>query len=73
MVDETRLDAAAVRNLAAAADLPLDAARSDAIAGQLSAWLTAANELSRKMSSEDHWTMTPVTVFMHPATEGSEE
>ena len=72
MADETRLDEAAVRALAYAADLPLPAEREALVAEQLSGWLTAANELNRKMAGADHWMVTPITVFTHPAPEGDE-
>lgn len=62
-----------VRELARAADLPLGPERPALIAPQLSVWLEAANELSRKMSAREHWTLTPITVFRHPGTEGREE
>ena len=72
MADETRLDEAAVRALAQAVDLPLPPEREALIAGQLGAWLTAANELNRKMAAQEHWAVTPITVFTHPAREGDE-
>ncbi len=72
MADETRLDEAAVRALARAADLPLPSDREALVAGQLGAWLTAANELNRKMAAEEHWAVIPITVFTHPAREGDE-
>lgn len=58
-----------VRKLAAAGELPLEAGREAAIAAQLSEWLTAANELSAKMSAEEHRELQPATVFRHPEGE----
>jgi hypothetical protein len=72
MPDETRVDEAAVRAMAAAVDLPMLAEREAAVAAQLSVWLTAANELNRKMASAEHWQVTPVTVFTHPPQEVEE-
>ena len=73
MPDETRLDEAAVRALAHAADLPLPADRAALVAEQLSTWLTAANELNRKMAAPEHLGVTPITVFTHPtAAEGED-
>ena len=73
MPDETPLDAAAVRALAAAADLPLPADRERLVAEQLTTWLAAANELNRKMAAPEHLAVTPITVFTHPtAPEGDE-
>jgi hypothetical protein len=62
-----------VRELARAADLPLGPKRPALIALQLAVWLEAANELSRKLSAPEHSTLTPITVFRHPPTEGMEE
>ena len=73
MPDETPLDAAAVRALAAAADLPLPADREELVAGQLATWLVAANELNRKMAAPEHLTVTPITVFTHPTTPEGED
>jgi len=73
MPDETRLDATAVRALANAADLPLPAGREVLVAEQLSAWLTAANELNRKMAAPEHLAVTPITVFTHPTTPERED
>jgi hypothetical protein len=73
MADDTTLDVATVLALAHAAGLPLREARAQTIAPQLGEWLTAANELNRKMSRPEHWTIVPVTVVMHPVTEGTEE
>lgn len=73
MAEETRLEPAAVRALADAADLRLDDERLGVLAPHLSGWLTAANELSRLMSRPEHQAVLPATVFTHPATEGAEE
>lgn len=62
-----------VRELATAADLPVDDERLRLIARQLRAWLTAANELSRKLAADEHRELLPITVFRHPASEGREE
>ncbi len=62
-----------VRELAHAADLPLGEERLALIASQLGEWLGAANELSRKLSAPEHWTILPITTFRHPGVEGSEE
>jgi hypothetical protein len=62
-----------VRALAAAAGLPLGAERAALVAPQLAGWLTAADELSRKMSAAEHWTVPPVTVFTHPDAPGGDE
>lgn len=72
MADETRLDEADVRALALAADLKLPAGREALVAEQLGAWLTAANELNRKMAAPEHQAITPITVFTHPTPEGEE-
>ena len=72
MADETRLDEATVRALARAADLPLPAEREALVAEQLGGWLSAANELNRKMAAEEHIAVTPITVFAHPTREGDE-
>ena len=61
------LDDEAVRVLAKAADLPIPDDRLQLVATQLSEWLAAANDLSRKMSAPEHLTVTPVTVFLAPA------
>lgn len=67
---ETRgpLDVEGVRVLAEAAGLPIPEDRLQLVAAQLGEWLTAANELNRKMSAPEHQTVTPVTVFLAPAT-----
>ena len=63
---------AAVRVLAAYADLPLAPGREQVIATMLHAWVTDANALSRKMSAPEHWSLAPVTIFSHPAVEDGE-
>lgn len=55
-----------VRALTAMADLPLEKERLGAMAELLSAWLPAANELSRKMSAPEHLQVVPITVLTHP-------
>ncbi|WP_426241616.1 hypothetical protein [Nocardioides sp. LHG3406-4] len=61
-----------VRALADAADLPLGDDRLAPMAELLSAWLPAANELSRKMSQPEHDRLMPITVFTQPHTDGQE-
>lgn len=73
MSDPNDINEERVRALAAAADLPLGAEREALVAAQLREWLTAANELNRKMSAPQHWTVVPVTVFAHPEVPGGEE
>lgn len=70
MSDETQLDPAAIEVLARAAGLPLPRDRAELIAPQLSGWLTAANELNRKMSAHAHRAISPVTTFTHPSGPG---
>ena len=60
------VDEDGVAALARAADLPLAPDRLALVAGQLGEWLTAANELSRKLADERHREVTPITVFTHP-------
>ena len=67
------MDEHTIRELARAADLPLDDDRLGLVAPQLAAWLTAANELSRKLEAEEHRGIVPITVFRHPTVEGREE
>jgi Asp-tRNA(Asn)/Glu-tRNA(Gln) amidotransferase C subunit len=69
MGTDRTVDEAAVAALAKAADLPLAEDRLRPVAAQLSDWLTAANELSRKMAAAEHLTVTPITVFTHPAAD----
>ena len=61
-----------VRRLAELAELPLAPGREAAVAATLAAWLPAANELSRKMSEQRYWAITPITVFVHPPSGGGE-
>jgi hypothetical protein len=70
MSDETQLDPAAIEVMAHAAGLPLARGRAELIAPQLSGWLSAANELNRKMSDHAHRAISPVTTFTHPADRG---
>jgi hypothetical protein len=71
--DPSDINEDTVRALATAADLPLGPEREAMVAAQLREWLTAANELNRKMSAAEHWTAVPVTVFAHPDLPGGEE
>lgn len=64
--ERTEVSEAAVRTLADLAGLPLSEGREKLLAPQLTTWLTAANELNRKMSEPKYWTVTPITVFTHP-------
>ena len=48
------------------ADLKLKAERRHAVAGILSVWVPAANELSRKMAEPQHRGLTPNTRFTNP-------
>jgi len=73
MTDPTPITAETVRGLAAAAQLLLAVEREEQVAAQLAAWLTAANDLNRKMSALEHWTLMPATVFTHPSIEGVNE
>jgi hypothetical protein len=54
-----------VAALARCAALNLGADRLAAVEPILSAWIAAANELSRKMSAPAHQALMPVTVFVH--------
>jgi hypothetical protein len=69
MTGETRITAEAVRALAATADLPLDPERAEDLAERLTVWLTAANELSEKMSAPEHLPLAPITSFTQPDPE----
>jgi hypothetical protein len=51
------------------ADLKLKAERRKAVAGILSVWVPAANELSRKMAEPQHRAVTPNTRFTHPGAD----
>jgi hypothetical protein len=70
MGEDIRVTAATVRQLAEVAALPLAPEREATVAAVLDAWLPMANELSRKLSAAGHWTVTPITVFTHPAGGG---
>lgn len=67
------MDEGTVRELARAADLPLDDGRLALVAPQLATWLSAANDLSRKLDAEEHGGLVPITVFRHPPVEGQEQ
>jgi hypothetical protein len=67
------MDERRVRELASAAELPLDEDRLARIAPQLEVWLTAANELSRKLARDEHQELVPITVFRQPPVEGGQE
>ena len=62
-----------VKALCNAADLQLGEERLSLIAPQLSSWLEAANELSRKLAAAEHETVLPAVGFRHPAQEAREE
>jgi hypothetical protein len=66
MTKPSTIDPAMVRALAGIAELPLAPGRESTIAPILDAWVRDANELSRKMSAAQHWTLTPATLFVHP-------
>lgn len=55
-----------IHTLAQAAGLNLEAGRESVVHPVLSAWLNDAQELNRKMSQRKHWTIMPLTVFVHP-------
>lgn len=57
-----------VRTLAQLADLALEDERLSAAAELLTAWVPAANELSRKMSVAEYDALMPITVLVHPQT-----
>lgn len=59
------MDSQDVGRLADHAALPLSPARVAAVLAVLSAWLPAANELSRKMSEPAYQALLPVTTFTH--------
>jgi hypothetical protein len=69
MTERIEVSEATVRTLADLAGLPLVEGREGLLAPQLSEWLTAANELNRKMSEPKYWTVTPATVFTHPSAQ----
>ncbi|MGF6347235.1 hypothetical protein [Variovorax sp. W2I14] len=58
-------DAVDVGALARCAALDLTPERRAAAEAVLSAWIPAANELSRKMSDAAHRELMPVTAFAH--------
>jgi hypothetical protein len=62
-----------VRALCSAADLPLGEERLSLLAPRLTAWVEAANELSRILAAPEHQSVIPITVFRHPSHEGREE
>lgn len=64
------IDEDTVGALAEVADLPLSVDRHAAVLDVLGAWLPDANELSRKMSAPEHWTVTPATVFANDVASG---
>jgi hypothetical protein len=66
MAKPSTIDQVMVRALAAMAGLPLATGRESTIVPILDAWVKDANELSRKMSAAQHWTVTPATIFVHP-------
>ncbi len=57
-----------VKTMATMADLPLTEDRNELVAALLSAWLPAANELSRMMSAAEYADIMPITVLVHPQT-----
>jgi Asp-tRNA(Asn)/Glu-tRNA(Gln) amidotransferase C subunit len=67
------MDEATVRELARAADLPLEEGRVSSIAPQLATWIEAASELSRKMAAFEHRAVQPITTFQHPSYDGRDE
>lgn len=71
--DSTGMTSATVRAIAEAADLPLPSEREEMVAAQLGVWLSAANELSRKMSAPELASVLPATVFTHPDASGAGE
>jgi hypothetical protein len=66
MTKPSTIDPTMVRALAGMAELSLAEGRESAIALILNTWVKDANELSRKMSAAQHWTVTPATIFAHP-------
>lgn len=67
------VDREEVRVLAEVAELPLADDRLSPVAELLSAWLPAANELSRKMSAAEHQELMPITVLVHQQSTESKE
>ncbi|HEY7035502.1 MAG TPA: hypothetical protein VH482_29445 [Thermomicrobiales bacterium] len=72
MSEPDRVTEATVRTLADLAGLPLPAERAALIAPTLAVWWGWADELNRKMREPAHWTITPIGVVTHPATNGGE-
>lgn len=58
---------ARVRALAQYAGLPLPPGREAQVAVILDAWIPAAEELTRKMSAQEHRALVPITVLKPPA------
>lgn len=65
MTERIEVSEEATRVLAKMAGLPLAEGREALLAPQLGEWLTAANELNRKMSEPEYRLVTPVTLFVH--------
>ena len=61
-----------VRVLARYAALPLAPEREVLVAAILDAWIPAADELSRKMSTAAHQTLLPITLLTHVADIGDD-
>lgn len=66
MPPRKEVTSALTRALAEYAELPLAPDRESIVTPILEAWVKDANELSRKMSADDHATLVPATVFVHP-------
>ncbi len=73
MNERIEVSEASVRTLADLASLPLEEGREALLAPQLGDWLTAANELNRKMSKPEYRTIMPATVFTHPNVQEENE
>lgn len=54
-----------LKTMVKAAGLNLGQGRERAMTPILSAWLSDAHELNRKMSEREHWAIVPKTVFTH--------
>lgn len=65
--ERPEVDKELVKALARSAELPLPPEQVESATAVLSAWLPDANDLNRKMSEPEHWTVTPATVFTHPS------
>jgi hypothetical protein len=72
MSESNDTGAARVRVLAHYAALPIAPEREAIVAAILDSWLTAAEELSRKMSAAAHQGLVPVTVLTHRADSGED-